>query len=950
MPPGARSSRRSRSRRRRAARSPSSGTTRRRAALVAGRARPRPARRRSTASSSAPRDPRRLALLPRAGRCTSARGTTTRSSLSAVAGMVFFAASNNLITLFLGLEWFSISLYILCAITVDAAAALEAALKYLIIGSLGSGILLFGSAFVFGATGEIGFSAIAAGAPAGERASSRGRARDAPRRPRLQGVRRAVPPCGRPTSTRARPTPVTGFMAAATKVAALVADAALPDDGAFPSRPSSGRSALAVLACISLAWGNIAALSSGTSSGSSPTRASRNAGFLLMPIAAGNELGGQALLYYLIPYAALSIGAFAVVARPRAGAGPAGDVRQPRRLRLGAAVPRRRDGDLHVRLHRPAAARPLPRQVLRLRGRSIDRGWIWLVIVGAVFTAVSIYYYLGIVRAMYMTAATAALAPAGGSPPRDIALDADDRRLASPSRSEASSQRTRCSTSSATRSTPCPSRSRWPGMRVVVLGGGSTGEAFVARCAASTRTCRSRWSSASSSAASAPTSPACRRRRCCARRSSSPRRGSRPAPRRRSTGELDAERVFWWRDQVADGWDDTGHGEWLADRDIELVRGDGARARAGPARRSASGSSVRRARDRDRLAAGDPADPGPRGMRLLDEPRGDERRHEVPGEPDRPRRRAGRLRARPVLPRARRAGDARRQRATHLLPRDDREAGELLQRRASRTRGSTCTSAPRRARSSAAFRVQPRRRRDDRGRAAARRHRAQAERRGSRPRAARRRDLKTRASRSTSGSRAADDVWAIGDVDRHRDVHARRQVPGARRRGQRRRAATRAPTTAPIPAVDVHRPAGRIGRDDERRRARHVDAGELGGTARRPTSGRSGPGFLKVFADPERRVLVGAVAVGPGGGRVARPADARHPGRGADRRAARHDPALPDVLRGGLLRRARPAALTEFGVDHDRRTAERDERADLRSRRAPVPSGAWRGREHRPTR
>jgi NADH:ubiquinone oxidoreductase subunit 2 (subunit N) len=52
------------------------------------------------------------------------------------------------------------------------------------------------------------------------------------------------------------------------------------------------------------------------------------------------------------------------------------------------------------------------------------RGWIWLMILGAVFTAVSIYYYLGVVRAMYTRPARLAVAPAGGSPPRDFALDA----------------------------------------------------------------------------------------------------------------------------------------------------------------------------------------------------------------------------------------------------------------------------------------------------------------------------------------------------------------------------------------------------------------------------------------------------------------------------------------------------------------------------------------------
>src|SRR5205085_3807969 len=80
---------------------------------------------------------------------------------TAGAGMIFLAAANNLMTLFLGLEWFSISLYILCAIDSTRERSLEAGLKYLIVGGFGSAVLLFGSALVYGATGELQFSKIA---------------------------------------------------------------------------------------------------------------------------------------------------------------------------------------------------------------------------------------------------------------------------------------------------------------------------------------------------------------------------------------------------------------------------------------------------------------------------------------------------------------------------------------------------------------------------------------------------------------------------------------------------------------------------------------------------------------------------------------------------------------------------------------------------------------------
>ena len=68
--------------------------------------------------------------------------------------MAFFVSADNLMTLFLGLEWFSLCLYILVAIDNERETSLEAGLKYLIVGGFGSAVLLFGSALVYGATGR----------------------------------------------------------------------------------------------------------------------------------------------------------------------------------------------------------------------------------------------------------------------------------------------------------------------------------------------------------------------------------------------------------------------------------------------------------------------------------------------------------------------------------------------------------------------------------------------------------------------------------------------------------------------------------------------------------------------------------------------------------------------------------------------------------------------------
>ena len=339
--------------------------------------------------------------------------------LTAAGGMAFFVAANNLMTLFLGLEWFSICLYILTAIAVERLSSLEASLKYLIVGSFGSAILLFGSAFVYGATGAIGFEEIAAGTEGAERLFV------------VAGLAMIIVGLAfkasaapfhmwTPDVYEGAPTPVTGFMAAATKVAALVVTMRLLVT-AFPGEEELWTVALAVIVCISLAWGNLAAIVQTNVKRLLAYSSISHAGFLLMPVAAGNALGGRALLYYLIPYAAMSLGAFAVVAvRER-------ELRAPVTLAnlagfgwerpfLGASMALFMFGFIGF----PPAGIFLGK--FYVFSAVIDRGWAWLAIVGVVATAVSVYYYANVIRAMYMQPRELAVVAAGGSPPADRPL------------------------------------------------------------------------------------------------------------------------------------------------------------------------------------------------------------------------------------------------------------------------------------------------------------------------------------------------------------------------------------------------------------------------------------------------------------------------------------------------------------------------------------------------
>ena len=180
---------------------------------------------------------------------------------TAAAGMMFMVAAGNLMTLFLGLEWFSITLYILCAIDLDRPDSLEAGLKYLIVGSFGSAVLLFGSALVYGSTQELGFREIAAATAAqdltGDALLVAGLAMI------IAGLafKASAAPfhMWTPDVYQGAPTPVTAFMSAATKVAALVVTLRILTI-AFPELDQMWTIAIAVIACISLAVGNLGAL------------------------------------------------------------------------------------------------------------------------------------------------------------------------------------------------------------------------------------------------------------------------------------------------------------------------------------------------------------------------------------------------------------------------------------------------------------------------------------------------------------------------------------------------------------------------------------------------------------------------------------------------------------------------------------------------------------------
>ncbi len=338
---------------------------------------------------------------------------------AAGAGMVFFVEAANLMTLFLGLEWFSIALYVLCAIDIDLVGSLEAGLKYLIIGAVGSATLLFGSAIVYGATGELGFGADRRRRALG-RLAARARAGDDHRRARVQDLGGAVP------HVDARRLP--------GRADARHGLHGIGDEGggarvtvrllltAFPADEYLWTWAIAGIAIASIAIGNVAALAQRNVKRLLAYSSVSHAGFMLIAVSVASPLGAQTVVYYLIPYSAMTLGAFGVVAA--------------RERELGAPVTL--ENLAGFGWERPFLGVSMSIFMLGFLGFPVtggfvgkfyvfasayQHGWWWLVVIGAIGTIISAAYYLAVIRAMFLReSAELQLAPAGGSPPRDPSL------------------------------------------------------------------------------------------------------------------------------------------------------------------------------------------------------------------------------------------------------------------------------------------------------------------------------------------------------------------------------------------------------------------------------------------------------------------------------------------------------------------------------------------------
>ncbi len=234
--------------------------------------------------------------------------------LGSIAGMIVLAGAESLIMLFVGIELLSIPLYVLCATELWRRTSLEAGLKYLVIGSVGSATLLYGLALIYGATGAMSFHGIQA-------AIGDTIALDDPLL--LTGIaltvtglafKASVAPFHQwtPDVYEGAPTPITAFMAVATKAAAFAIFLRLFDEALGLSQLQWGP-ALAVLATITIVVGNVGAIGQRSLKRMLAWSSVGQAGYLLAGVVVGTKLGLQATVFYLAAYLAMNLAAFAVV-------------------------------------------------------------------------------------------------------------------------------------------------------------------------------------------------------------------------------------------------------------------------------------------------------------------------------------------------------------------------------------------------------------------------------------------------------------------------------------------------------------------------------------------------------------------------------------------------------------------------------------------------------------
>ena len=316
-------------------------------------------------------------------------------------GMLVLVSASQLVVLLLGIELLSLSLYVLAGFAHTRLASEEAALKYFLLGSFSAGLLIYGVALIYGATGTLDYAGIAKAIKAQQGLD-----------PMLLigmglvlvgfAFKLSFVPFHMwvPDVYEGSPTPVTAYMAVGTKAAVFAALVRLLST-AFPGLQAEWGPVLAVLAALTVIVGNVAAVRQTNIKRLLGYSSISHAGYVLMAVVAGGGIGNDAALFYLVAYTVMNFGAFAVIVAVSEG--------REERLELSdyAGLAKRN----------PWLAAAMAIFMLSLSGApftagflgklyvfsaAIQGGLLWLALIGVATSLVAFYYYLKVVVVMYM--------------------------------------------------------------------------------------------------------------------------------------------------------------------------------------------------------------------------------------------------------------------------------------------------------------------------------------------------------------------------------------------------------------------------------------------------------------------------------------------------------------------------------------------------------------------
>ncbi len=319
--------------------------------------------------------------------------------LFAVLGMMVLSSANSLLTIYVGLEMFSLAMYALVAFNRNSGTSAEAALKYFVLGALSSGILLYGMSMVYGGTGSLDLGEIAAVAAA-----------DGDNILLLFGLAflivgvafkfGAVPfHMWIPDVYQGAPTPVTLYLGTAPKVASVALFMRLIGDG-LGAFADQWQTMLIVLVILSLAVGNIAALVQTNFKRLLAYSTVSHVGFILLGLMAGTEEGYAAGLFYAVTYGITAAGAFAMVMLLQRDGHEIGDISDLRGLF------QRHGWSALVLLLLMFSMTGIPGTVgfyakLLVIQAAVNVGHIWLAALAIVFSVIGGFYYLKVLKVAF---------------------------------------------------------------------------------------------------------------------------------------------------------------------------------------------------------------------------------------------------------------------------------------------------------------------------------------------------------------------------------------------------------------------------------------------------------------------------------------------------------------------------------------------------------------------